>query len=203
MRKFTHNKNNLFSLENVNNLVYFTVSTLEDLQKGCWCCSEAVSFKNWIRLVSDLPTNSLSHWNNCLHCPVLHPLPRKSVHSATAEPVLTEHNQSSFSLLLPCTGLTRRHIIELGDWAHTNWGVLAVVREGSVWKSFCCQKSSVSEITVTLALTLLLLCFLLSFFFPNISAIALRLPLPSKSADWTHFGGKQHCMSTHSLLVEK
>ncbi len=158
--------------------------------------------KNWVRLVADLPTDSLSHWNNCLHCLVSHPLPRKSVHSATAEPVLTEHNQSSFSLLLPCRGFTRRHVIELGYWAHTNWSVLALVREGSVWKGFLCQKSSVSEIIVTLPLTLLILCFLPSFS-SNISAIALRLPLPSKSADWTHFGGKQHYMSTHSLLVEK
>uniref|UniRef100_A0A671S396 Hamartin-like n=1 Tax=Sinocyclocheilus anshuiensis TaxID=1608454 RepID=A0A671S396_9TELE len=64
-----------------------------------------------------------------------------------------------------------------------------------------CGKASSARKAVCpklLPLTLLILCFLPSFS-SNISAIALRLPLPSKSADWTHFGGSVPLDELHTL----
>ncbi|XP_016339532.1 hamartin-like [Sinocyclocheilus anshuiensis] len=68
-------------------------------------------------------------------------------------------------------------------------------------KRVLCGKASSARKAVCpklLPLTLLILCFLPSFS-SNISAIALRLPLPSKSADWTHFGGSVPLDELHTL----
>lgn len=128
-----------------------------------------------------------------------HPQPHKSVHSLTAEPVLTEHNQSSLS---SCTGLTRRHIIELGYWAHTKLRCFDCgKRRFCAERVFLPEKQCVQNYCHIATDPVDPLCFF-PVFSTNISAIALRLPLPSKSADWTHFGGKQHCLSAHTVLVE-